>query len=89
MDYPIKLEKEENNRAKFHITRDNEELAKIVFEENERNINVEETLVKKELRGQGIARKLVEKVIEYSKKQDKKLSSSCSYAKKVIDKIAG
>ena len=43
------------------------------------------TSKKKENEGQGIARKLVECIIENAQKHDKELRAECSYAKKVIE----
>ena len=39
--------------------------------------------------GQGIARRLVEVIIENAQKYNKNIIAKCSYAKKVIDKIGG
>lgn len=49
--------------------------------------NIIHTEVDKLYQGQGIARKLVECVIENSKKNNKNIVAECSYAKKVIEKM--
>ena len=43
------------------------------------------TEVSKLYQGQGIARKLVESIIENAQKYNKNLIAECSYAKKVIE----
>ena len=51
--------------------------------------NITHTEVDNYYQGQGIARKLVECVIENAKKENKKLIAECSYAKKVLEKYKG
>ena len=46
--------------------------------------NIVHTEVDKNYQGQGIARRLVESIIEEAKKNNKKLIADCSYAAKVI-----
>ena len=49
--------------------------------------NIVHTEVDDLYQGRGIARKLVESVVENAKKFDKRLVADCSYAKKVIENI--
>ena len=49
--------------------------------------NIVHTEVSKTHQGQGIARKLVECIIENAKQDNKKLIADCSYARKVIENI--
>lgn len=55
------------------------------FIENQDTWNITHTEVDNNYQGQGIARKLVETVIENAKNSNKKLIATCSYAKKVIE----
>ena len=48
--------------------------------------NIVHTEVSSLYQGQGIARKLVECIIENVKKEDKKIVAECSYAKKILEK---
>jgi len=48
--------------------------------------NIVHTEVSSSHQGRGIAKKLVDSVIENSKKYAKKIFADCSYAKKVIEK---
>ncbi|MHB1152473.1 MAG: GNAT family N-acetyltransferase [Eubacteriales bacterium] len=47
-------------------------------------ITIDHTFVSENLRGQGIALKLVNKVVEYARTEHKKIIPQCSYAKKVM-----
>lgn len=56
------------------------------FEEIADIWNITHTEVDSDYQGQGIARKLVENVIENSQKYNKKITATCSYARKIIEK---
>ncbi|MFD1850625.1 GNAT family N-acetyltransferase [Oceanobacillus bengalensis] len=72
---------------KFYIG-DNikEPLAEITFvESGENRVVVDHTYVSDELRGQGIAGQLVEKVVTYARDKGKKIVPLCPYVKRKID----
>ena len=56
------------------------------FLETEDYWNITHTEVNNKYQGQGIARKLVECIIDNAKKGNKKLIAECSYAKKILEK---
>ena len=56
------------------------------YEEDGDTWNIVHTSVSDSHQGQGIARKLVECVIENAEKKNKKIVADCWYAKKVLDK---
>ena len=56
------------------------------FEEINDTWNIIHTEVDSAYQGQGIAKKLVENVIQNAKTLNKKLEATCSYAKKIIEK---
>ena len=56
------------------------------YEEEGDTWNIVHTSVSDSHQGQGIARKLVERVIENAEKQNKKLVADCWYAAKVLEK---
>ena len=60
------------------------DVAEIVAKENPSSVEALAE-VNKSHQGQGIARKLVENVIENAKKYNKKIIADCSYAKKIIE----
>lgn len=53
--------------------------------ESEEGWNIIHTEVNNLYQGQGIARRLVECIIENAKKYNKNIDAQCSYAKKVIE----
>ena len=78
----IKFEKE-NNKA---VAYDNKTtIGECVFIEDGEYWNIVHTEVSSLYQGQGIARKLVEKVIEKAKINDRKIMADCSYAKRIIE----
>lgn len=78
----IKFIKEENRSV---IYDDGIEIGECNFLETESTWNIIHTEVDAKYQGQGLARKLVECIIENSKKYDKNLIANCSYAKRLIE----
>ncbi len=54
------------------------------FEETNDTWNITHTEVSVDYQGQGIAKKLVENVIQNAKRLNKKIEATCSYAQKLI-----
>ncbi len=79
----IEFVKEENKAIALD---DNIEIGECVFENLKDTWNIIHTGVDSKYQGQGIARRLVECIIENAKKYNKKLIADCSYAKKVIER---
>ena len=62
-------------------------LAEITFPEKEKGVFcIEHTFVDDSLRGQGIASKLMELAVNEIKNSGGKITASCSYAKKWLEK---
>ncbi|MFA5342000.1 MAG: GNAT family N-acetyltransferase [Clostridia bacterium] len=55
------------------------------FYENERVIIVDHTYVSEELRGQGIAKKLLDELVDFARNEGIKIIPECSYVKKVFE----
>lgn len=79
----IEFVKEENKAIALD---DNIEIGECVFENLKYTWNIIHTGVDSKYQGQGIARRLVNCVIEEAKKYNKKLTADCSYAKKILEK---
>ena len=78
----IKFDKEKNQSVAYD---ENIKIGQCNYIEEEENWNIVHTEVSNLYQGQGIARKLVENIIENAKKYNKNLIADCSYAKKVIE----
>ena len=78
----IKFERENNKSVVYD---NNVKIGECVFIETEKYWNIVHTEVSSLYQGQGIAKKLVENIIENAKKYNKTLIAECSYAKKVIE----
>lgn len=77
----IKFIRKENRAVAY----DNDiEIGECEFKELENTWNIIHTVVDSKYQGQGIAKALVQCVIENSKKCNKNLIAECSYAKAVI-----
>ena len=64
---------------------DNQKVGVCEFVEIENSWNIVHTKVDNSYQGQGIARKLVECVIDKAKELNKNIVADCSYAKKEIE----
>ena len=62
-------------------------IGECTFEEDDNIWNINHTFVNGNYQGQGIAKKLVNEVIESGKKEGKKLVADCSYAAKVLENL--
>lgn len=83
----VTIKKGEN---KFFVG-DNEKdpLAEITFvPTDDEKIIVDHTFVSEELRGEGIAGKLVEKVVTFAREEGMKIVPECSYAKKKMEQTS-
>jgi len=69
-----------NNR--IYLENDNREcIAEVTFPDvSENKVNINRTFVDKTLRGQGVADKLLNALVQELKKNNKKAIASCSYA---------
>ena len=76
----------EENRI-YSVNDKNKVIAEITFPETEKGVfNINHTFVDESLRGQRIARKLVEMAIEEIKKKNGKVTATCIYAKLYLEK---
>lgn len=78
----IKFDKNNNKSIAYD---NNIKIGECEFIELEECWNIIHTEVSNLYQGQGIARRLVESIIENAKQYNKSLISECSYAKKVIE----
>ena len=80
----IEIKFDENNNKSIAYD-NNIQIGECDYIEAGETWNIVHTEVNNSYQGQGIARKLVECIIENAEKHNKKLIAECSYAKKVIE----
>lgn len=76
------------SKEKFYIG-DNEDnpLGEITLSNMDENtITIEHTIVKDELKGQGAAKQLVKKVVDFAREENKKVIPVCTYAKSEFER---
>ncbi len=73
------------NKAVAIDTSLNKEIGICEFSEKEGVLNIYHTKVSTLYRGQNIAKRLVECVLENARKNNKKVVASCSYANKILE----
>lgn len=78
----IKFEKEKNRSVAIS---DGKVIGECDFIINDENINIIHTGVSSSFQGQGIAKKLVECVLENVKEYNKEIIADCSYARKILE----
>ena len=74
---------EETNSIKAYINE--QEIGVCEYIEKDNNWNIIHTKVNENYQGKGIAKKLVEKVITKANENNKKVTATCSYAKRILD----
>lgn len=77
----IKFEKEKNRSVALDGSK---EVGVCEYIEKENSWSIAHTIVNPEYRGQNIAKRLVESVLEEAKLNNKKVTATCSYAIKLM-----
>jgi uncharacterized protein len=90
MSEPIEIRHvDQGDQGAFVIERDGKRIAEQVYERlGASHINIVHTHVDAELRGQGIARKLLDAVVAWARATGTRVSASCPYAKKEFERDA-
>ncbi len=71
----------------FFMEENGERKAEIIFQEDQDgDLFIEHTFVHEDLGGRGVGKELVKKVVEKAQSENKRISSSCSYAQKQLEK---
>lgn len=76
--------KEGTNKFYLGDTEKNPKAEITYLESGNDKIIVNHTFVSDELRGQNIARQLVDKMVDFARQENKKIIPECSYVKKVL-----
>lgn len=70
--------------ARISAVTDGKEVGYLTYTVDDGVLDVEHTVVDPSMRGQGIARLMVEKAAEFCREEGLEIKSSCSYAAKVL-----
>ena len=71
----------------FYIGKEeNQSLARITFQVDGNTLIVDHTIVSEELQGQGIAKKLLNHLLDYARKNNYKIVPVCPYVKAAFEK---
>ena len=79
MEHTIEFKIDENKRGSFFIDKDGRQIAELDFDVKDNILNAYHTGVRKEFEGQGIAGRLFDKMVEYARENNYKVTPSCSY----------
>lgn len=79
MEHTIEFKIDEKNRGSFFIMKEGTQIAELDFDIKDNILNAYHTGVRKELEGQGIAGKLFDKLVDYARENNYKITPSCSY----------
>lgn len=74
-----------NKENILYINDDNKEVARVDFVYSNNSIIITHTFVDDSLRGQGIAKKLMQDIENIALRDNKKLEATCSYAKRYLE----
>ena len=79
---------EDNNiKGRFFINEDGEDLAVMTYKwHGDTEINIDHTQVDEQLKGQGIAGKLLAEAVKWAREEDIKIYPSCPYVKAAFEK---
>ncbi|MEW9502863.1 GNAT family N-acetyltransferase [Jeotgalibacillus marinus] len=74
-------------KNKFYIEKEDQMVAEITFvSTGAERLIIDHTFVSEQLRGEGIAEKLVERVVTLAREENKKIIPLCPFAKSQFDK---
>ncbi|MDQ2864217.1 MAG: N-acetyltransferase, partial [Bacteroidota bacterium] len=75
----VKLNLDANGRGEFYITEDNKEKAKMLIDITGNDLTAFHTKVLPEYEGKGLAKKLVEAMVDYARKNHLMVTAFCPY----------
>lgn len=86
MNYPIKHE-ENKNRGTFFMSDDQGIVSELTYELQNGTMAVDHTETRENLKGQGLASKLLDFVVDYARKNDLKIRPICPFVKTKFNEI--
>lgn len=76
----------QRGKQRFYVEKSGEVVAEITYiETGEKEMTIDHTVVSEELRGQKMGNKLVKKVVDLAREENKKIIPACSFARKEFE----
>ncbi|EON71121.1 GNAT family N-acetyltransferase [Lysinibacillus sphaericus] len=82
----FRLQSEASNKLAFVFEQEGERLAEITWQQKGQVMVMDHTYVSDKLRGQGVAKKLLDRAADYARENDYKMEAVCSYVVAAFDK---
>lgn len=82
----FKLSEKSPNHFAFEYEQDGNKLAEIEWIQRENTMQMNHTYVSDVLRGQGVAKKLLDQAAEYARENNYKMNAICSYVVAAFEK---
>ena len=80
---------ESGNRGGFFIGRDGKRIAEQTYRRSDAShISIDHTFVDDSLRGQGVARRLLDTLVAWARQTNTRVAATCPYAKKQFEQDA-
>lgn len=86
MEMEFKLSERSPGHFAFEYEKDGEKLAEIEWTQRDHVMDMTHTYVSDALRGQGVAKKLLDKAAEYARENQYKMNGICSYVVSAFEK---
>ncbi|AVK95233.1 N-acetyltransferase [Lysinibacillus sphaericus] len=82
----FQLQKVAENKLAFVYKQDGEQLAEITWKQEGQVMVMDHTYVSDKLRGQGVAKKLLDRAADYARENNYKMVAVCSYVVATFEK---
>ncbi|MGN4123927.1 GNAT family N-acetyltransferase [Lysinibacillus sphaericus] len=82
----FQLQSEASNKLAFVFEQEGERLAEITWQQKGQVMVMDHTYVSDKLRGQGVAKKLLDRAADYARENGYKMEAVCSYVVAAFDK---
>lgn len=80
---------EDGERGKFFVEKNDRQIALMTYKKSgDGSITIDHTEVDSNFRGEGLGEKLVAEAVRYARANDLKISATCPFAKKILERRA-
>lgn len=80
------MEFKDDSKRIYVVNEAGKEMGQMIYENHDNNrIHVTHTFTNKEFQGQGLAGKLLDQMVEKAEKENKKITTTCSYVERKFE----